>query len=333
MSLLVPGKKKIDVLTSVRAVNYVFQILSLSQVDFNMVEKKIMKNRFLQFYSWLVLIIEILTLIYGIFLGNTNNGFMTEVTNTVAWILLIGIRVVNVTAIIESLMSIKNQQLFFEYIQNIDKTIEHSLNYKFDHKKARLKSILYGLAILSLYLVCELFILGSFFTYQHKDKELTISYWIQYLLPLLLSGSRYFQIFFYVNLINQRIIKINDFLHEIKLVQDSLPVATVKLFNINSKGQQGVGFVRLLAIRQLYNSLYKLTNVFNKCFGLSILISVGNDFLSITSNCYWIFLQASSNSVGNVLRILASTAWTIPHLFTIIMIASTCHKAAQNVSK
>uniref|UniRef100_T1GVD0 Uncharacterized protein n=1 Tax=Megaselia scalaris TaxID=36166 RepID=T1GVD0_MEGSC len=125
---------------------------------------------------------------------------------------------------------------------------------------------------------------------------------------------------------------LNEVLSEIKLNSEPLPVATVKLFNI--KCNQGIGFSRLLIIRELYNNLYKVTSVLNKCFGLSILVSVGNDFLSITSNFYWIFLtfQVSSNSTQDFLRIAGSAVWCIPHLFTVVLLSYLCHLTTQNAS-
>lgn len=324
--MIVLDQIKMDILTSVRAVNYVFQAFTLTQLGFNMAEKRIKRNRFLQLYTLLIVIVELIIMIYGILFRNIE-GSISQVANTVDWIKLIGIRLVGIIAAIESLVSTKDQQLFFELMQNIDRTIENTFNYKFDHKRARLKSITYGLGMLSLYMGCELFLLYSIITLS----DLTISYWFQYLLPLLFSGSRYFQICFYVNLIDQRIIIVNNFLSGIKLDQAALPAATVKLFNINSKGKQGIGYVRLVTIRELYNKLYEVTKVFNKCYGLSILGSVANDFLSITSNCYWMFLTFQSSS-NDFTEMVGSPIWSIPHLFPVLLLTSVCHRAEQNVS-
>lgn len=319
-----------DILTSVRAVNYIFQAFAMTQLRFNMAEKKLTQSRFLQIYTLLILIVELIITVYGILARNSKSS-LPEVSSTVDWIQLIGLRLANITAAVESLTSMKEQEHFFEILQNIDKTIENTFNFKFDHRRVRLKSIIHGLAILSLFLACEFFILRQVLV---NTAQVTLSYWFQYFAPLILSGSRYFQIYFYADLINQRIIKVNDFLNEIKLDQAPLPLATVKLFNINANGKQGVGFLRLLTLRELYNSLYKVSNVFNRCFGFSILISVANDFMSLTSNCYWMFLsfENTSSRTEDILKIVGSAIWSIPHLFTVMLIVSVCHRAEQNVS-
>lgn len=316
----------IDVLTSVHAVNYVFQLFRLTQLKFNLAEKRVEKNQFLQLYSLLILIAELILMIHGIMFRHIKTS-LTMVASFTNWMQLVGIRFASSTVSIESLISIKDQQLFFELIQNIDKSIENTFNFKFDHKRARLGSITYGLGMLSFYLGCE-FIKIHFIT--TSTTSLTVPYWFQYLLPLLLIGTRYFQIYFYVSLINQRIIRVNHFLHEIKLDQVPLPV---EIFNINSKSKQG--YLRLVTVRELYNNLYKATKVFNRCFGISMLSILGNELFALTCNFYWTFLryQTSIYSMEDIYKVLISIVFTLPHLFPVILLALVCHRAEHNVSK
>ncbi|KAH8397932.1 hypothetical protein KR222_006668 [Zaprionus bogoriensis] len=76
--------------------------------------------------------------------------------------------------------------------------------------------------------------------------------------------------------------------------------------------------------------LWQLVGLLNRCYGLSMLVNLGNDFLAITSNCYWIFLnfRQFAASPYDFLQILGSTLWTTPHLGNVLALALMCERAA-----
>ncbi|KAH8284291.1 hypothetical protein KR044_006933 [Drosophila immigrans] len=84
----------------------------------------------------------------------------------------------------------------------------------------------------------------------------------------------------------------------------------------------------------LYQRLWLLVGLLNRCYGLSMLVNLGNDFLAITSNCYWIFLnfRQFAASPYDFLQILGSTLWTTPHLGNVLALALLCERAAYFVS-
>ncbi|EDX00660.2 LOW QUALITY PROTEIN: uncharacterized protein Dyak_GE14583, partial [Drosophila yakuba] len=88
---------------------------------------------------------------------------------------------------------------------------------------------------------------------------------------------------------------------------------------------------RLIAVRLVYQRVWALVALLNRCFGLSVLMQVGNDFLAITSNCYWMFLnfRQSAASPFDILQIVASGVWSAPHLGNVLVLSLLCDRTAQ----
>uniref|UniRef100_A0A1B0GF32 Gustatory receptor n=1 Tax=Glossina morsitans morsitans TaxID=37546 RepID=A0A1B0GF32_GLOMM len=85
---------------------------------------------------------------------------------------------------------------------------------------------------------------------------------------------------------------------------------------------------KLVVIRNIYDRLHSQSVVINHCFGVSMLINVGNDFISITSNCYWIFINFKdfSSTVIDFLQIACSAIWSVPHLLNVLVLAFICER-------
>lgn len=90
---------------------------------------------------------------------------------------------------------------------------------------------------------------------------------------------------------------------------------------------------KLLIVRDVYNRLFNISEIINNYFGVSMLINVGNDFISITSNCYWIFynFQDFHSTRNDFLLIAGSAVWSIPHLVNVLVLAILCERTVQTV--
>lgn len=188
--------------------------------------------------------------------------------------------------------------------------------------------------------------------YLYNDPKFFI-YWVFYLLPFCIYGVRYFQIFTTLIIVHHRLDKLVMILKELNLLHSKPKQDTTDSSNTNIKFiSQALPFYktteyleqqydaensdmkRLLIIRDLYNRLWELTTMLNNDIGISVLSNVGNDFISITANCYWIFLYFKPYSTvsDNFLKITISTIWSTPHLFNILMLALLCERTVQRVS-
>lgn len=241
--------------------------------------------------------------------------------------------------------------------------------------------------MLSIYMISEIFILASKSIITRDNFFL---FWIFYLMPMLICGLRYFQIFTYVTIVKKRLDKIVEILVEINLVKNSnepipdcllmpainllskqstigntspsvaaatavtntaiAPVtqpnrctkeAAVKTTNRTTIMRRNYCNViesneikKIFIIRDIYGRLYELTNQINGYFGVSMLINIGNDFISITSNCYWIFISFKefTSSTTYILQIACSAVWSIPHILNILVLANICEQTVKSVS-
>nr|XP_036213615.1 putative gustatory receptor 2a isoform X2 [Bactrocera oleae] len=176
---------------------------------------------------------------------------------------------------------------------------------------------------------------------------------IFYLLPFYICGVRYFQIFTAIMIVRHRLDKLVTAMNElnllnskpkqntggssntnIKFISQASPVYEITDYLKHQYDMENADMKRLLIIRDLYNRLWELTVTLNYDFGISILTNVGNDFISITANCYWIFLNLKtySTTLQNFLEIARSLTWSTPHLFNVLMLALLCERTVQRTT-
>ena len=209
--------------------------------------------------------------------------------------------------------------------------------------------------MLFIYLAAEFFILASKLITHEQN---FILFWIFYLMPLIICGMRYFQMFTWVRILKHRfelLVKVVDTINlrsykspankNLDLMDAfngqkklNLPytIALLETSLLKQKhcDMENPELKKLMIVRNLYNRLYAASENINRYFGISMLINVGNDFISITSNCYWIFytFQDFHSTTRDFLLIAGSAVWTIPHLINVLVLAILCEKTMQNVS-
>ncbi|KAH8289114.1 hypothetical protein KR054_000549 [Drosophila jambulina] len=224
------------------------------------------RSRWLELYGWSVLAAATGFTAYGLFqessiqvaVGEGSDTSITSIGHTVDFIQLVGMRVAHMAALLEALWQRRVQRDFYAELGEIDRQLGKALRVDVAgrllqmrrHTTRRALWMLWGYALSqSLILGAKLLSPGHQFPV----------YWIYYLLPLLVCGLRYFQIF----------------------------------------------------------------------------TAVGNDFLAITSNCYWMFLnfRQSAASALDILQIVASAVWSAPHLGNVLVLSLLCDRTAQCVSR
>lgn len=179
------------------------------------------------------------------------------------------------------------------------------------------------------------------------------------MMPLLICGLRYFQMFTSIRIVKRRFDKLIQVLNEINLqnptpeiITDDTVYKSLEPFKTVTRSpfsllevslqqhkkryeMENPDLKRLLIIRDLYNRLYLLTEIVNRYFGISMLVNLGNDFISITSNCYWIFINFKNftSTTKDFLQIAGSAVWSVPHLLNVLILAILCEKTVQCVSR
>lgn len=293
-----------------RPSTWIFQIFGLQQ--FTIKSSKARESWNLKWYAVLQLIIFVLLFIRGLYDRELYlNDRKNNVGNTVDFVQLLGIRVAHLVVLIESIVQSKKLEKFFNNLYDVDFLMMKKLGIAFDSKVEQKKCFYYFMSVFIFYVGSEGVVLCTFLL--RKDTNL-ISYWISYLIPYLVCCFRYYQIINCVGFIRKRLELLNKKLEEVKVKskeelnnrinnlqkRSSKLIASIGLLEESylkfSASHNGNGKTKdpcldkLITLRQLYDRLYELSSLINESFGLSMLVNIGNDFVAITSNCYFIFL-------------------------------------------
>ncbi|XP_017112296.1 putative gustatory receptor 2a [Drosophila elegans] len=299
------------------------------------------RSRWLELYGWTVLTVASGFTAYGLFQESSGQkqqqqeqeeeeGAETTITSighTVDFIQLVGMRVAHLAALLEALWQRQAQREFFVELDEIDRQLSKAL--RVDVAAGRLlmrrQTTRWAVWILWGYVVSQSLILGAKLLAPGHRFPI---YWIYYLLPLLVCGLRYFQIFTAVQIVRQRLDVILVALQHLQLQQKSPGLEPVPE---EQAELEQVAMDRLVAVRLVYQRVWALVALLNRCYGISMLMQVGNDFLAITSNCYWMFLnfRQSAASPFDILQIVASAVWSAPHLGNVLVLSLLCDRTAQ----
>ena len=292
----------------------VLQLLGISPFSVNQDNHPI-SNRNLRIYSFIQIVIFALALICVMYEKDLYlNGRNNSVGNTVDFVQLAGIRIAHFVILCESLIQNKSLIKFFKNLCEIDamlKKVEIDIDFQMEYR-SNLKLLC---CMIMFYFGMELIVL-TVLTIRMEYRM--VGYWLSYLLPYLVSCLRYYQVINCISFIKKRFQYLNDKLEQLKLKQKMMKevpsmnvhgkskfIATIgfveesyfKIYSTankqkkKSKSMPIKDFEQLIIMRQLYDKLYVISTMINYSFGLSNLVNIGNDFVAITSNCYFVFLS------------------------------------------
>ncbi|XP_037817969.1 putative gustatory receptor 2a [Lucilia sericata] len=344
-----------DILESVSGIHIIYQIACLSP---SLIDRKLWilkRSRLLEIYVFIVILSSVAFMLYGLF---TDDDFIktndNDVGQTVDFIQMVGIRVAHIVSLSECLVRRKEQKRFYEEVKEIDRIFECSLNVDVNNKKFRRTTIQRGILMAFFYLAAEFFILASKLVAEEQN---FILFWIFYLMPLLICGIRYFQMFTSMSILKHRFDLLVKVLNQINLrkhicepndvnlmdglngqvslnISHTLALLESSMLKKRRCDMENPELKKLLIVRDVYNRLFNLSEILNGYFGVSMLINVGNDFISITSNCYWIFynFQDFHSTRNDFLLIAGSAVWSIPHLLNVLVLAILCERTVQTTN-
>ncbi|XP_017086751.1 putative gustatory receptor 2a isoform X2 [Drosophila eugracilis] len=291
------------------------------------------RSRWLELYSWTVLTAASGIAVYGLFQESHfrknygSESTISSIGHTVDFIQLMGLRIAHLTALLEALWQKQEQRQFFTELGEIDSYLFKALrvNVQVLRLQVRRQMMRRAVWILWGYIISQIVILGAKLL---APGHSFLMYWICYLLPQLVCGLRYFQISIATEIVRQRLDVVLVILQQLHLQKENPTVVTVpeELADLRQAAME-----QLSAVRIVYQRVWALVALLNRCYGLSMLIQVGNDFLTITSNCYLIFLnfRLLTTSPYDILQIVASAMWSAPHLSNVLVLSLLCDRTAQ----
>lgn len=260
------------------------------------VKKKLEKSNFMLIYSFIIIVISVVALIFGIFQEDIYLNTIDDTTgNTIDFIQLLGIRLAHIASMLESVYRRNDQIEFFEKLEEADNIFESKLGFNMKEYSSTKHTIVQLTILFFTYFFVEICIISILIF----NKEYSyIQYWVYYLLPLCVCGLRFFQVFFCCLLLNNRFKMLNKSLTEMQSYKSSNNktkdggklFTTVGHFKGDNKPDSFSKYEKLVLLRNMYDRLWHLGLLINKSFGFSILANTGNAFLSVTCNLYWMFL-------------------------------------------
>ncbi|KAI9577091.1 putative gustatory receptor 2a [Glossina fuscipes fuscipes] len=336
-----------NIVESIAVLQTVYQFANLSPWILDKKTWSFSQSRVLEVYTTIVVIGSSALMLYSLFTDDILvKASDNEIGQTVDSIQMVGIRMAHIASVLESLLRKNDQRKFYDEVKEIDRMFESSLGITINNHLFRRKTVNRGVAMFLIYMLSEFFILASkLITTKHNF----FLFWMFYLLPMLICGIRYFQMFTSILIIKERLNELIAVLDEVNLTAESsdemqdylknpTPMRTITTQNhcrniFSPKRQQEPNIensplIKLVVIRNIYDRLHSQSVVVNHCFGVSMLINVGNDFISITSNCYWIFINFKdfSSTVIDFLQIACSAIWSVPHLLNVLVLAFICER-------
>lgn len=273
--------------------------------------------------------------------GIVDSDFYTDshasIGKTIIFIKLCGVRLGHIMILIESFRQRRGLMEMLNALSLVDITLKKKLGVDVGHKDFK-RLIVNCLIIVFMFLIfIECTVLAIILNHSSIS---FVAFWFARLFSFSIICLRYFQVITFIYIIHSRLSIINLYLTKLdnETLTDSRKkfVSTIGLLEednrnvINTQRKHLNDFDEITILREMFGKLWDVSNLFNNCFGISLLVCIGNDFGTITLNGYWMYV---SYKHSQNLDIIYSTAlWSIPHLMCLVLIAGFCYITVSRVS-
>lgn len=224
----------------------------------------------------------------------------TTIAHTVANYLYLLIVSTHLIVIVESIIKSKHQSRLIQKFTLIDRLFQEKLKIFILYKNAKRQIFIRNLILIAIFASMKGF-LNLYIHFNHGAYNFMwielYSVWVLYL--------RHIQVLFFIGLMKTRLNLINDELENIK------------------KGEM---CDRLLHLKQIYSELYEICQLIDMAFGWSLLATITQNFVDITSNCYWEYTEQTDTKYKIIGFILLA-----PHVIMLTVLCSCCSSCQQQV--
>lgn len=318
----------------------VFQILGL--LPFSITKKHELRStatfRFVSLLQSAIALIGIIVTCcnFSFYVSGENTG----VGNTVDFLQILLMKLAHLLIILETFLHREALKSFYDNLHEVDRSLM-KVDVFINYKKQRIWNCWRVTLAASFYIgIMALGVTTVILRdYGQPMFSFYVSYWMSYFVPYLFSCVRYFQLISCIWAIKQRLELLNDCFSktELKVGRKAEKCRTISWqvqneINFSRRKRPSTEFEDLILLRTVYNKLYLSSLTINYSFGLSTLINLGNDFLTITLNSYFVFLSAQNSfSARHVLKIFQSIFWSFPHCVNMFAISTASHFTTQTV--
>lgn len=331
------------VVKCVKPLFHLFQLFALSPFSLKSEKCRPEADWLFVWYSLVGIIVRIAMLVGVIciehFLTRENQ---TQITSIIDTVLICFVRLLEIVIIVESLLKRFKQIQFLHYCGFVDETITEKLLIDVHYHRLR-QSTIRSAAIWFVAFFAAQGIIIWMSTVETSNYVVFCSLYAQ---SFFASSLNYFQMIFYVKLLRFRIHVVNRTLED--LCNDQRMCVMTRKYNfkvarvahrvdaiddrqletVNADENYILG--KLVILRALYQQLWEQSIRINRLFQWSLPLNIGNDFFSLLSNCYWVFLflLKSEKSTEITMSTIRCLTWAILNIVHIFMLSKQCHQTS-----
>lgn len=295
-------------------------------------------------YSVLQLIVRICIFFYGIFAKHLFPQNEYQLVAVIDTVLICGVRLLEIIILLEALMKRKLDKTLIENFEIIDKMMKERLKIDMDFQHFYRKNLIYLICWIGIFLSISATII-----YLSVGDLNYVYFRLTYFVPFFLSSLAYYQINLWINLIQRHFRILKTFIshlecdttkHPTKMAnsletfQSTLATDYHRIINLNSNLSYNSAILikHFIIVRDLYNRLWIQTNLVNERFRWSTILMIGNDFISLLSNFYWMLICMLHYSMCRDMSITACFLWSLLNILHIFLLCGTCHKTVDEAN-
>lgn len=332
-----------DAIEALQPVNCVFHIFGLSVMPSRQ-QSKFPCGCFLKCYSLLLNAIRI-----GIFAASlsTRTFFVRSRSHkmyaTIDIILVCSVRLLEIINSVEGLFKGHQEKELVKNFMEIDRILLHRFNIDLKSHELRPSAI----KRLIIWFCTIALTLGGNLVLTQNIHDMFFFY-LTYIPPLITASLTYFQIIIWADLIRYRLHVVNRLISDLnhghieidqtirKLKGISRQLCISDLFGTANDNfdtpYDGHIFERIRIICDLHRRLWIQTNLVNERFKCSMVLNIGNEFVSLVSNLYFTFMFLKDQLSLSFVRAAVYFLNSIVHIFHISMLSRTCHNASNEAA-
>lgn len=297
-------------------------------------------TKFYKYYSYSIIFIQVITYVIGI----AYNDFYVDWTDLsiMSYMDLITLNAVHFISIlihIETIIKRNKQIQFYKKIRQIDRIFSENLGFHQNFYLLRNQTALdCGFCILELSLM---YVTNVIYSIQN-NKPKFLNYWFIYSVPLAISNIRYIQFVAFIRLIKLRLEVIHCCFKRIILFENiELNKVIVGLgpnnqirvefdpFGLDT--ESSLVYEEIIFLRQCYYFLWEASVLVNKSFHWTMPFAIGNDFCTLVTNFYWIFLWMVQPSMSDLSVLFVSIVWGLANVRHFVTITNVCQRTIDEV--
>lgn len=263
---------------------------------------------------------------------------------TIDIILLCGVRLIEITNATEAFLKVRHEKQLIRNFIEIDNILMNRFNIQLKSNELRLSAI----KRLIVWFCAIGFTLGGDLVLS-QNKSYMFFFYLTYIPPFVTASLSYFQIIIWADLIRYRLHVVNRLLHDLnhsnhneiigsifKLNGISQSLCISDLFgSLNGHFDSAYDariFDHISIICNLYRRLWIQTNLVNERFKCSMVLNIGNDFVSLVSNLYFTIMCLKDHQSCTLTVAAVYFMNSIIHIFHVTMLSKTCHHATNEAS-